>query len=458
MSSVNALCFGGGGLVGTGKAVGHLIGLDQLIRDRDSRRELTKSFFDYMVEAGVPLNKLEARFEDVVARMPPEVRSGQRDHIHRYFKLCCGISGGSFIATAVVSELPMVDLVREAVHFPFTFYFRPDIKEYGRALSNLPKVPLNLLKMAVKEMHLNFERGPTEGYLMPVLRRFSRFGFELASVAQDLLPRGLFTGDGLEDFIVKMSKQYGLRNSFKDVRARGRHLFIIAERFNTAARLSDPASASTAIYFGQPPHDNIPVSTAIRASCSIPGITTPLEYSDPERGGTRFLLVDGAIGKTIGRRKLFQDHDIGVAITVNPIVPYIGQLNNFVDCIEQLYRKLIYSRLKAVEGHIESEVGKRTLHIESNPDEFFFNMLRLDKIKEGIFEGYFQTLKFCAENYLAMKEKLALGDLCLIPREEIFRRLNNNALTRERAKLLRRQVLEQQNVGVQLGNALGDLI
>jgi predicted acylesterase/phospholipase RssA len=458
MASVNALCFGGGGLVGTGKAVGHLIGLDQVIRDHDSRRELTKSFFDYMVEAGVPLNALEARFEEVVNRMPPEVRSGQRDHISRYFKLCCGISGGSFIATAVVSELPMVDLIREAVHFPFTSYFRPDLPEYFRAAKNLPKVPLNLLKLAFKEMHLRFEKGQNESLIVPVIRRFAKFGFELASVAQDVLPRGIFTGEGIEEFIVRLSKQYGLRNSFKDVRARGRHLLVIAERFNTAARLSDPASASTAIYFGEPPHDTIPVSTAIRASCSIPGITTPLEYCDPERGGTRFLLVDGAIGKTIGRRRLFLNHDIGVAITINPIVPYIGELNNFVDCIEQLYRKLIYSRLKAVEGHIEEEIGKRTIHIESNPDEFFFNMLRLDKIKEGIFEGYYQTLKFCAENYLSIKERLAFGDLCMIPREEIFARLNNNALTRERAKLLRRQVMEQQNVGVQLGSALGDFI
>jgi predicted acylesterase/phospholipase RssA len=458
MASVNALCFGGGGIVGTGKAVGHLIGLDQVIRDRDSRRDLTKSFFDYMVEAGVPLSKLEARFEDVVDRMPPEVRSGQRDHISRYFKLCCGISGGSFIATAVVSELPMVDLIREAVHFPFTYYFRPDIKEYLRGVKKLPNVPLNVLKIAMKELHFRLERGPNEGLLLPVLRRLSRFTFELASATQEILPRGIFSGEGIEEFIVKLSRQYGLRNSFQDVRARGRHLLIIAERFNTAARLSDPASANTAVYFGAPPHDTMPVSHAIRASCSIPGITTPVEYSDPERGGTRFLLVDGAIGKTIGRRRLFHDHDIGVAITVNPIVPYIGQLNNFVDCIEQLYRKLIYSRLKAVEGHIEEEIGNRTIHIESNPDEFFFNMLRLDKIKEGIFEGYFQTLKFCAENYLSIKEKLALGDLCMIPREEIFALLNNNSLTRERARLLRRQVLEQQNVGVQLGNVLGDLM
>lgn len=458
MGTVNALAFGGGGLVGTAKAIGHLIGLDQVIRDSSCRNELKKSFFDYMVEAGVELNQLEARFEEVVQRMPPEVRSGQRDHITRYFKLCCGISGGSLLATFVSSELPLIDLIREAIYFPVTYYFRPDVKEYLRAARNIPKIPLNILKLAAKEFHGHVDRGPSEGFFPPFIRRCSRFAFELMGCAQDILPRGLFTGEGLEEYIETMSQRYGLRNSFHDIRARGRTLLIIAERFNTADRLSELGSPTTAIYFGASPHDTVPVSKAIRASCSIPGITTPMEYRDPERGNTRFLLVDGAIGKTIGRRRLFLEYDVGVAITINPIVPYIGQLDNFVDAMEQLYRKLIYSRLKAVENHIEPDIDKRTIHIESNPDEFFFNMLRLDKIKEGLFEGYFQTLRFCAENYLTIKDKLVLGDLCLIPRQDIFDKLHSNALTRERTKILRRQVLDRENVGVQLGSALGDFI
>ena len=145
-------------------------------------------------------------------------------------------------------------------------------------------------------------------------------------------------------------------------------------------------------------------------------------------------------------------------VTINPIVPYNGPLNNMFDCMEQLYRKLIYSRLKAVESHIEPEVAERTIHIESNPDEFFFNMLRLDKIKEGLFEGYFQTLRTAAEHYRSMEERLALGGLCMIPREAIVDKLHSNTTTRERARILRRQVMEREGVSTQVGNAIGEMI
>ena len=112
MAAVNALAFGGGGLVGTAKSLGHLVGLDQLIRDPASKNELKKSFFDYMAEAGVSLEQLEARFSEVEDVMPPEVRSGQCDHLPRHFKLCAGISGGSFLAAAICSEMSTVSQFR----------------------------------------------------------------------------------------------------------------------------------------------------------------------------------------------------------------------------------------------------------------------------------------------------------------------------------------------------------
>lgn len=458
MARINAIAFGGGGLVGTAKSLGHLVGLDQVVRSPDARKEVKKSFFDYMADAGVDIEQLEERFDEVVSRMPAEVRSGQADHIGRYFKLCAGISGGSFLATGVCSEMPLLDLIREMVHFPFTSYFRPDVGEYVRALKRAPRVPFNVLKAAIREARTGGLAGPNEGWLVPVLRRASRLGFEMLGATQEILPRGIFTGQGLEDYIDRLSVQQGMANSFQDVRDRGRHLLIIAERFNTANRLTERGNASTAVYFGAPPHDTVKISRAIRASCSIPGITTPVEYVDPEFGNTRFLLVDGAIGKTIGRRRLFLDYDIGVVITINPIVPYIGNLENIIDNMEQLYRKLIYSRLKAVESHIEPEVAERTIHIESNPDEFFFNMLRLDKIKEGLFEGYFQTLRTAAEHYRSMEERLALGGLCMIPREAIVDKLHSNTTTRERARILRRQVMEREGVSTQVGNAIGEMI
>jgi predicted acylesterase/phospholipase RssA len=458
---MNAICFGGGGLVGTAKALGHLVGLDQIIRDPSCRNELKSSFFDYMADAQVSLRECEARLDEVFALIPPDVRNGRRDHLPRYFKVACGISGGSFLASGLVSGIPIVELVREALTFPVTAYFTPDVKEYLRGLKRLPLVPLKVAKAITNDLRRGPERvyqGRGTRWAMPIIRRAARLGFELLATTQDILPRGLFTGEGIERYIEDMEKRFGLANTFEEVRERGRYLFIISERFNAARLLSDsPDEPDSTIYFGLPPYDKVPVSRAIRASCSIPGVTTPLAFVDEPRGGKVYDLVDGAIGKTIGRRTIMNSLPIEVVVTINPIVPYNGPLNNIFDHMEQLYRKLIYSRLKAVEGHLEDEVKQRTIHLESKPDEFFYNMLRLDKMKEGLFEGYYQTLKYFAENYVEIGEKLRRGGLTLVPRTEIFKLVTKSSVVRERAYILKENRKESATLARRLSSAFSTL-
>lgn len=456
---LNAICFGGGGLVGTAKALGHLVGLDQIIRDPDSRTELKKSFFDYMAEAGVPLRELDGRMDEVFERMPAHMRSGRSDHVPRYFKVAVGISGGSLLASGVVSGLPLVELIRESLTFPVTYYFSPDWKEYLRGLKHLPLVPFRFTKLIANDLRRGPERVSPNALrrgrrTLPYIRRYTRLACELLTVFHDILPRGFFTGEGLVRYIEELSARYGLANTFQAVRDSDRYLFIIAERFNAAQTLSNPHDPSTTLYFGMPPYDNFPVSQAIRASCSIPGITTPYTFKDPARGGREYDLVDGAIGKTIGRRRVMDYVDVDVVVTVNPIVPYSGPLNNVLDNMEQLYRKLIYSRLKAVENYIDADIKDRTIHLESKPEDFFYNMLRVDKMKEGLFEGYYQTLKYAAENYVMINDRLRRGGLCLIPRTEIFRLVTKSSTVRERAYIIKEQRLERGSFRRRLGGAI----
>lgn len=460
---LNAICFGGGGLVGTSKALGHLVGLDQILRGPDTRTELKKSFFDYMAEAGVPLRELEGRLDEVFERIPAHMRSGRSDHIPRHFKVAVGISGGSLLASGVTSGLPLVELIRETLTFPVTYYFQPDWKEYLRGLKHLPLVPFRLTKLIANDLRRGPERISPNAVrrgrrTLPYIRRYTRLGCELLTAFHDILPRGLFSGDGLVQYMEELSARYGLANTFQAVRENGRHLFIISERFNAAQTLSNPHDPTTTIYFGMPPYDNIPISHAIRASCSIPGITTPYTFRDPARGGRSYDLVDGAIGKTIGRRRVMSHLDISTVVTVNPIVPYTGQLNNILDQAEQLYRKLIYSRLKAVENYIDDDIKSRTIHLESKPEDFFYNMLRVDKMKEGLFEGYYQTLKYGAENYVSLNDKLRRGGMCLIPRTEIFRLVTKSSTVRERAYIIKEQRLERGSFRRRLGGAISSAL
>lgn len=462
MTGLNCLCFGGGGLVGTSKALGHLVGLDQIVRRPDQRNLLKPSFFDFMAQAGVSLRDLESRLDEVFDLLPPEVRNGRTDQIHDCFDVATGISGGSLLASAVVSGIPMVELIHEVLTFPVNYYFQPDFKEYWRGLKNLPLVPFRLARIFSADVRRGGmssaevkQRG--RGYL-PLLHRYSRVACELITSFQEVMPRGFFTGEGIERYVEELSARYGLANDFRAIRERGKYLFIISERFNAVEHLSSPTDQATAIYFGLPPYDTMPVSKAIRASCSIPGITTPFNFVDHARGGAVYSLADGAIGKTIGRKRVLEELPIRCLVTINPIVPYNGPLNNMFDCMEQLYRKLIYSRLKAVESHLDPTVIDTSIHLESRPDDFFYNMLRLDKMKEGVFEGYYQTLKYCAENYVTISDRLRLGDLCLIPRTEIFKLVTNSSTVRERAYILRGQRLERGTFRRRLGGAISSAL
>lgn len=456
---LNAICFGGGGLVGTSKALGHLLGLDQVVRQPEDRAHLKKSFFDYMAECGVPLRDLEGRLDEVFDRLPADVRSGRADHVSRYFKVGVGISGGSLLAAGVVSGIPLVELVRECLTFPVGYYFTPDWKEYLRGLKYLPLVPLRITRLIANDLRrgsdpLSSIALPKGRRTLPYFRRYTRLTSEALTALHDILPRGIFSGEGIARYVEELSARYGLANNFQSVRDGGRRLFVIAERFNAAATLSNPRDPSTTLYFGMPPYDHVPVSHAIRASCSIPGITTPYPFVDHARGGRVYDMVDGAIGKTIGRRRILSALNIDCVVTVNPIVPYSGPLNNILDNMEQLYRKLIYSRLKAVEAYLDDDIRERTVHLESRPEDFFYNMLRVDKMKEGLFEGYYQTLKYCAENYVLINDRLRRGGLCLIPRTEIFRLVTKSSTVRERAYIIKEQRLERGSFRRRLGSAL----
>lgn len=460
---LNAICFGGGGLVGTSEALGHLVGLDQIVRRPDERTELKRSFFDYMADAGVGLRELEGRLDEVFALIPPQVRSGRTDHVSRCFDVGVGISGGGLLASGVVSGIPLVELIREALTFPVSYYFQPDWREYARGLKYLPLVPFRLTRLLADDIRRGPERtSPTAlrrgRRTLPYIRRYTRLACELLTAFHDILPRGLFAGEGIQRYIEELQARYGLANTFASVREGGKHLFIIAERFNAAQTLSSPSDPSTTIYFGLPPYDNMPISHAIRASCSIPGITTPYPFVDHERGGRTYDLVDGAIGKTIGRRRILSKLPIDCVVTVNPIVPFTGPLDNIFDNMEQLYRKLIYSRLKAVEAYLDEDIKDRTLHLESKPQDFFYNMLRVDKMKEGLFEGYYQTLKYGAENYVLMNDRLRRGDLTLIPRTEIFRLVTKSSVVRERAYIIKEARMERGSLRRRLGTAISSAI
>ena len=85
-------------------------------------------------------------------------------------------------------------------------------------------------------------------------------------------------------------------------------------------------------------------------------------------------------------------------------------------------------------------------------------MFRMDKMKEGLFEGYYQTLKYAAENYVTMNDRLKKGGMCLIPRTEIFRLVTKSSTVRERAYILKNHRIEKSTFRKKLGGIVASAI
>ncbi|MFW6233931.1 MAG: patatin-like phospholipase family protein [Spirochaetota bacterium] len=122
-----------------------------------------------------------------------------------------------------------------------------------------------------------------------------------------------------------------------------------------------------------------PVSTAVRASCGIPGVFVPLEH-----GGE--LLVDGGIRNSVPSnvvRSLGADFVVGVDLNSDNV----GQdesIDNVVDVLARTMGILMYAT---------SDTGRRNSDIFLQPDLVGFSYHSMSRIDEAIARGYETMVK-----------------------------------------------------------------
>ena len=118
------------------------------------------------------------------------------------------------------------------------------------------------------------------------------------------LPAGAYSGVGVERYLHAILTSDPARSD--DFRVLDKELYITATDLDTCER----------IVFGDEGWDDIPISTAVRASTALPMVYSPVKVRDRE-------LVDGGIVSTTNL-------DIAVAkgakliVVVNPLVPYVN--------------------------------------------------------------------------------------------------------------------------------------
>jgi len=220
------------------------------------------------------------------------------------FDVYVGTSAGSFIAALCANGVTPEEMMRVVTRKgkpPFKDInigdlLRPNLLEFARKGATMPLRTLNMAR------HLFRQPGGVSA--MDVLLGLA-----------DWLPSGLYTGAGIERYLREVLSEPGRSDSFKKLDC---ELYLCATDLDTCER----------VVFGLEGNDEVPISTAVRASGALPMVYTPVEVDGRE-------LIDGGIVSTTNL-DLAVEAGAKLVVVINPIVPYV---NDFASTVNTLHGK-----------------------------------------------------------------------------------------------------------------------
>jgi NTE family protein len=272
------------------------------------------------------------------------------------FDIYVGTSAGSLIASFAangISPEQMMRVVNDQVPTPFR-----DI-DYGSLMRP------NLREFVVKGARLPWD-------LVRVLREVPRSvlklsPMELVIAAADLLPSGIYTGAGIESYVRDVLSGEGRTDDFRSL---ANELYIAATDLDTCER----------IVLGAEGWDDVPISSAVRASAALPMVYQPHVVKDRE-------LIDGGIVSTTNL-DIAIEAGAKFVLVVNPLVPYVNDFQSempgwfgggrpqrvsdlgFTKIGYQTFKLLAYQRLHEMARTWEQRYpGVDIVLIEPEPDD-----------------------------------------------------------------------------------------
>ena len=158
-----------------------------------------------------------------------------------------GVNSGSFVAANLANQVTTAQLCRifvrnEAEVHPFhpEVFYRPAIREIGSRLLSVPK----LLGTAISR----FINNPYDQSLL-----------EAMTILAQAAPAGLFDNEGVHEYLRRAFTMLGRTNDFRQLK---HSLYIVAA----------DVESTEAVCFGAPGFDHVPISKAVQASTSSPGL------------------------------------------------------------------------------------------------------------------------------------------------------------------------------------------
>jgi NTE family protein len=240
------------------------------------------------------------------------------------FDVYVGTSAGSFVAAMVangVTPEEMMRVVSGQVPTPFSdvdigTLLRPNLLEFAQKLALMPVRVVRLVRGLAGQIGqlsaMDIVLGLAEG-----------------------LPSGLYSGAGIESYVRKVLSDPDRTDDFRMLE---RELYIAATDLDTCER----------IVFGEPGWDDVPISTAVRASTALPMVYDPAKVRDRE-------FVDGGIVSTTNL-DIAVEAGARFIVVVNPLVPYV---NDFSKTISTFGR----SRVRRVSDMGFPQIGYQTFKL-----------------------------------------------------------------------------------------------
>ncbi|HEY0517094.1 MAG TPA: patatin-like phospholipase family protein [Solirubrobacteraceae bacterium] len=218
------------------------------------------------------------------------------------FDVYVGTSAGAFIASlcanGVTPEEMMRVVTRKGGKAPFKDIdigdlLRPNLLEFARKGATMPLKALSALR----------QFAGTRGGVSAM---------DLVLGLADVFPSGFYTGAGIESYLEEVLGEPGRSNDFRNLDC---ELYLTATDLDTCER----------VVFGVPGMDDVPISSAVRASGALPMVYSPVEIGDRE-------LIDGGIVSTTNLDLAIQA-GAKLVVVINPIVPFV---NDFADSVKTL--------------------------------------------------------------------------------------------------------------------------
>lgn len=308
------------------------------------------------------------------------------------FDVYVGTSVGSFVASLTangVTPEEMMRVVNQQVPTPFRDIdlgqlLRPNLVEFVRKGALLPWRVVQVAR----------ELAPRIGQVSVM---------DVALGLAEGLPSGLYSGSGIEQYIRTVLSDPDRTNDFRMLE---NELYLAATDLDTCER----------VVFGSAGWDDVPISTAVRASTALPMVYKPVKVRDHE-------LIDGGIVSTTNL-DIAVEAGAKFIIVINPLVPYVNDFTQSRTTLfgsrprhvsdmglpqigYQVFKLLAYQRLHEMAKQWEKRYpGVDILLIEPAPDDelmFQTSIMNFTSRTEIARHGFQSVTLKLAEDYDRIK-------------------------------------------------------